>query len=87
MQTETGTTYKVQRIGKIDCGIDGSDQYLLVTSEDDSVTAEEVEHEFLTMYFRDTNHAGGYFCHAVTVQKKERPACEFIVIIHHRYDV
>jgi hypothetical protein len=80
-------TYETQRIGVIDDGIDGSDEYLLVTSDDDSATAQDVETEFLNRYYRDTNRAGGYFCAAVTVQKKSYSDNEFIVIIHHRYDV
>lgn len=87
MQTATDTNYKVQTIGVIDNGNEGSDQYLLVTIDNDFATTEEIEHEFLKVYYRDTNRAGGYFCHAVTAQKKSYSDHEFIVIIHHRYDV
>ncbi len=86
MQTATDTNYKVQTIGVIDNGIDGSDQYLLITVDNDSATTEEVEHEFLNLYYRDTSQPGGYFCHTVTVQRKSYSDHEFIVIIHHRYD-
>lgn len=86
MQTASETTYKVQRIGVIEQGIDGTDEYLLIKS-DDAATADEVEHEFLNLYYRDTNHAGGYYCADVTVQQKNYSDHEFIVIVHHRYDV
>ena len=87
MQTINDTAYTVQTIGVIDYGIDGSDEYLLVASDDDSATIEDVETEFLNLYYRDTHRAGAYFCHTVTVQKKSYSDNEFIVIIHHRYDV
>jgi len=87
MQTANDTTYTVKIIGVIDDGIDGSDEYLLVASDNDSATIEDVETEFLNLYYCDTHRAGAYFCHTVTVQKKSYSDNEFIVIIHHRYDV
>jgi hypothetical protein len=78
--------YRTQEIGRIDQGIDGVDQYLLVADLSDDIDTEVVEQEFLEHHYRDTNVAGGYFCHSVTVS--ELPSDnKCIVIIHHRYDV
>jgi len=78
--------YKITRIGRVEQGIDGNDEYLLVTDLEDTKTTDEVESDFFQAYYRDTDTAGAYFCHYVTVV--ELPADnEWIVVIHHRYDV
>ena len=87
MKTIDKITYKVERIGVIDKGCDGKDEYSLVTSDNDLVTALDVEDEFLSRYYRDSNHAGGYFCHSVSAINKCYSETQFIVIIYHQYDV
>lgn len=78
--------YETQRIGLIPLGIDGSDEYLLVTDRDGDIDIEAVRQEYLEQHYRDTDTPGGYFCRAVTVAKL--PADNrCIVIVHHRFDV
>lgn len=78
--------YTITRIGSVEQGIDGNDEYLLVMDGEENKTTDEVEQDFFEAYYRDTDTAGAYFCHYVTVV--ELPSNnEWIVIIHHRYDV
>lgn len=78
---------QIQRIGAIDLGVDGSDEYLLVWDNEQDHRAEDVEQHLLSRYFRDTNMPGGYFCYAVNVGPHPYYEGKHIAIVHHRYDV
>lgn len=78
---------KIERIGCISFGIDGADEYLLVTTED-FTDPDDLEAILLPTYFRDCHAPGGYFCHSVeVVAKKFSGNTQFIVSVAHRYDV
>ena len=78
---------KIETIGAISHGVDGSDQYVLLTRWGDDLTPEDAEDWLLPQVYRDTHQAaGGYFCHRVTTTQGES-ANKVIAIIHHRYDV
>lgn len=38
-------------------------------------------------YYRDCSHHGGYFCSSISIVKQQYSSDDFIVTVHHRYDV
>ena len=78
---------KIETIGTISHGADGSDQYVLLTRWGDDLTPEDAEDWLLPQVYRETHQAaGGYFCHRVTTMQGESSG-KVIAIVHHRYDV
>ena len=78
---------KIETIGAISHGVNGSDQYVLLTRWGDDLTPEDAEDWLLPQVYRDTHQAaGGYFCHRVTAMHGES-ANKVIAIVHHQYDV
>ena len=78
---------KIETIGTISHGVDGSDQYVLLTRWGDDLTPEDAEDWLLPQVYRDTHQAaGGYFCHRVTTMQGESSG-KVVAIVHHRYDV
>jgi heme-degrading monooxygenase HmoA len=76
-----------ETIGTISHGVDGSDQYVLLTRWVDDLTPEDAEDWLLPQVYRETHQeAGGYFCRRVTTTQGES-ANKVIAIIHHCYDV
>lgn len=76
----------VTNIGHIEHGIDGNDQYLLLTRNDDDLTPEQAREWLLPQVYRETyQEAGGYFCKRVTVMS--RSDSQVVAIVHHEYDV
>lgn len=83
----TNPDIRITRIGDIPQGVDGRDEYALLTRLDDDLT-EDFAHEWLLpQVFRDTSTAGGYYCTSVTIIPCPNVDNEVIAIIHHRYDV
>lgn len=82
----TNPEIKITPIGEINKGVDGKDQYLLLTRLDDDLSPDFAENWLLPQVYRDTNTPGGYFCHRVTISKLPSDN-EVIAIVHHRYDV
>lgn len=84
---ETLSKYKVQKIGEINHGIHGRDEYLLAKGIEDEINESELEEIYLSRFYRDWyDFPGNYFCHQITVQKMPF-GNEAIIVIHHRYDV
>ena len=78
---------KIETIGTISHGVDGSDQYVLLTRWGDDLTPEDAEDWLLPQVYRETHQAaGGYFCHRITTMQGESSG-KVIAIVHHRYDV
>jgi len=76
----------VTNIGRIEHGIDGSDQYLLLSCGDDNLTEDQAHEWLLPQVYRETyQEAGGYFCKRVTVMQKTDS--QVVAIVHHEYDV
>ena len=78
---------RVTRIGVIDQGIEGRDEYVLLTRLDDDMTPEFAEDWLLPQVFRESIVAGGYYCTSVTTMPRPYRDNEIVAIIHHRYDV
>jgi hypothetical protein len=76
-------------ITKIGCngqGIDGMDEFVLLTRKDDDLTCEEAYDWLFPQVYRDTyQEAGGYYCRDVEVL--QRSDNQVVAIVHHRYDV
>lgn len=76
----------VTKIGNIEKGIDGTDQYLLLSRSDANLTATQAHKWLMPQVYRETyQEAGGYFCKRVTVMKKSDS--QVVAIVHHEYDV
>lgn len=78
--------WRKQEIGQISYGIDGSDQYFLITNREDDLDVELTRHVFLSSYYYDCAYPGGYFCRNVNVYPTEH-SNEMILVVQHRYDV
>ena len=75
---------KVNRIGIIDNGCDGSDSYYLVVDEDSNGSVEEVRNMFEEAH---GNMAwGNQFCAGVSVVKQEHADNVYLVTVRHRFD-
>lgn len=82
------TNITVTRIGSVSLGIDGSDEYLLLSSSTDELTVGQVEEYCHQHFYRNTNAiAGGYYCHTWCILPHPVLGNKSICIIHHRYDV
>lgn len=76
---------QVTKIGNIDNGIDGSEEYLLLTDSEDNLTENQAWEYLHPLVYRDTNDAGAYFCHTVrTLQKTDN---QVVCIVYHQYNV
>lgn len=79
----------VTKIGRIDLGVDGSDEYVQLFFKGAMPPSKDFAHDWLLsrVYKDTTQEAGGYFCHRVTLLRYPQRKREFVGIIHHRYDV
>lgn len=78
---------KVQKIGVIQHGVEGSDEYVLMRFPEPT-TPHDAHEWLLPRVYRDTHQeAGGYFCNSVTIMPKPYLDNELVGVIHHRYDV
>lgn len=85
--TDIEMTLNVQRIGAISKGIDGTDAYLLVTSNEDALDLEQVEEFLLQQWWSDSKGPGTYYCNSVRVIADPVHDNKCIAIVQHRYDV
>lgn len=77
-----------QRIGSIELGIDGRDEYFSLTVEpEDGIEPNELACDFIDSFYRETNQPGGYFCNSGQIIPVPHYDDRFIVVIMHRYDV
>tara|TARA_R110002126_G_C10387961_1_gene494779 strand:+ start:202 stop:471 length:270 start_codon:yes stop_codon:yes gene_type:complete len=78
-------TIQIVKIGNIDNGIDGSEEYLLLTNSEDNLTENQAWEYLHPLVYRDTDTAGAYFCHYVkTMQKTDNSV---VCIVYHQYNV
>ena len=75
-----------EKIGVINMGIDGKDEYVLLRVEG-YVTLQELKNFLNERYRCDSSYPGAWFCNGVTVMPKPYFEDEFVVIIHDRMDV
>jgi len=76
---------QVTKIGNIDHGIDGSDEYLLLSDNEDNLSENQAWKYLHPLVYRDTDTPGGYFCHTVkTLQKSDNSV---VCIVYHQYNI
>jgi hypothetical protein len=78
-------TINIVKIGSIDNGIDGSDEYLLLTDTEDNLTENDAWEYLYPLVYRDTDTAGAYFCHHVKAMQKTDNTV--VCIVYHQYNV
>jgi hypothetical protein len=78
-------TINITKIGSIDNGIDGSDEYLLLTDTEDDLTENDAWEYLYPLVYRDTDTAGAYFCHHVKAMQKTDNTV--VCIVYHQYNV
>ena len=79
---------KVTQIGRIEMGIDGSDQYVLLERRDADLSPKQAIEWLLPQVYRETHQeAGGYFCKRVSAVRTQYRKDSCICTIHHQYDV
>lgn len=83
-------SYTYEHIGTISHGIDGHDEYVLVTRTTknyEPLDLADVEATVTEGTYSDSGVAGGYFCHRVTICPNPISDWQAVAIIHHRFDV
>lgn len=81
---------KATKIGTIEKGIDGGDEYLRIDLDEQDPEGwklPEVTKYLNELYFCPSRHPGAYFCHRVTVMPNPYHDDSFVAVIHHQYDV
>lgn len=74
-------------IGSIDNGVDGRDEYVLVTRFDDDISVSQAVTWLLEQCFNPGSGPGGYYCHTVFAVPAYDSTTQCICTIQHRYDV
>ena len=83
---ETKAEYKIEVIGKIE-NFDHVEQYVKITRLDDDLNLDDVYNWLREQSYYDTNRAGAWFCHSVTIVPNPYHADTCIGIIHHQRNV
>ena len=78
---------RITPIGTVEQGIDGRDEYVLITSMDDALDVDFAREWLLPQVYRESMRPGGYFCTSVTIMSHPLATNRCVAIIHHRYDV
>lgn len=86
-ETDHSNNIQVERIGSIDNGIDGKDEYLLLTNNTDDLTPEQAHNYLLPKIYRRATHPGSYFCTSVLAVQAAYSTNKVICTVQHRYDV
>lgn len=84
---DTTDRYDIREIGRLDMGIDGTDQYLLVRDLQQYIDKAHVYDTIMPRFYRDCTRPGGYFCTDLRIIPDPVLKHECIVIVQHRYDV
>ena len=88
-QTFEYDNLKITLIGRVDDGIDGSDEYVLLTSTDgELISTEQIDQLFWEKWRYETQQeAGGYFCKSYCVFPHQYGADRVVLCIKHQYDI
>jgi hypothetical protein len=78
-------TMEIVKIGSVDLGCEGRDEYVLVRDREDEVTQKRARDHVLPLVYRNTPEPGEYYCNTVRTMPGETDD-EVICIIQHRFD-
>ena len=81
------TDLHITKLGRVDFGIDGSDEYILAVNKVDDMDIEAAEALFLQTYYHRCRGPGTYFCDRVRAIPDPLHTDRCIVIVSHSYDV
>jgi hypothetical protein len=79
-------SFHIEKIGIIHLGMDGSDEYVLLTANQSATTDEIFDLMIHRVYRSIDQQTGGYYCDNVTVMPHPVLDDQFVCVIHHRYD-
>ena len=81
--------FTITPIGRNDNGIDGSDEYVQLSSIDgEPITTEQIDQLFWEKWRYETQQeAGGYFCKSYCVFFHQYGNDRAVMCINHRYDI
>lgn len=77
----------VTKIGDVDAGVDGRDEYLLLRNREGDLSPDQAIAFLQPLVFRDANGPGSYFCTTVHASQKQFSSNTCICTVEHRYDV
>lgn len=77
----------MQLIGNLELGIDGRDEYVLVTNPEGKLSIEQAEDFVLSRVYRNSTGAGSYYCTSAYGSPVKYSVNQVIVSVHHRYDI
>lgn len=77
----------VTKIGSIDVGIDGRDEYLLLRNREGDLSPDQAIAYLRPLVYREGRGPGSYFCTTVNAVQKLNSTDTAICTIEHRYDV
>lgn len=86
MNEETLPAMTVTKIGSVDQQDNGTDEYLLVTS-DDNISPAEVREYLMGIYYTRSSQPGAYFCDSVHAVRAQYQRNTVIATVYHRYDI
>jgi len=76
-----------QRIGFVELGDLGRDEYLLLTRLDGVLQPAEARRRMKLKFHRSLKELGGYYCVNVSATQYPGNSSACIVIVSHRYDI
>lgn len=75
----------MDEIGSINMGIDGTDVYYLLRTAN-PVAIPTLKMQLNREYAYESSYPGSAFCAGVSVMPKPYYDCDYVVIVHNRYD-
>jgi hypothetical protein len=81
-------TISLSTIGSIFKGVDGRDEYVLLTRADDDLTPDDALEYLHPLVYREGRGAGSYYCDRVhAVPAPGRMPNQVLCVVEHRFDV
>jgi hypothetical protein len=77
----------VTKIGIVDAGIDGRDEYLLLRNREGDLSPDQAIAHLRPLVYREGRGPGSYFCTTVSAVQKQYSTDTAICTVEHRYDV
>lgn len=78
---------RLERIGSLEYGIDGRDEFFVMTNLTDDLAPEVAIDLMSQRFFSQCTRPGGYFCDCVLGTQQQYRKSQVILTVQHRYDV